>query len=115
MPEKVVNALNDFTTRRFEIGDKVFQLDKSGMKHILERHHPDYWAGETKATQSFFDRKMSIHDIRNVAADLMSQPQNREIIQKMNAYEAKQLHGKVNGVDYVMGLNKGRVGQLFPE
>ena len=84
------------------------------MKHILERHHPEYWAGESKTTQSFFDRKMSIDDIQNVVADLISQPHKKIIINKMDANELKQLHGLVNGVEYVVGLNKGRIGQLYP-
>lgn len=26
-----------------------------------------------------------------------------------------QIRGNVNGVDYVLGMNRGRVGQFYPE
>lgn len=40
-PEKVVNPLSNFQSREMTFGNQQFLLDKKGMKHILERHHPD--------------------------------------------------------------------------
>ncbi|MDG6614265.1 RHS repeat-associated core domain-containing protein, partial [Staphylococcus aureus] len=42
-PEKVVNDLKNFEGKNFHFGNETFKLDKAGMKHILERHHPEYW------------------------------------------------------------------------
>lgn len=72
-PDKVINALKNFSGKTIKFGSATFQLDKSGMKHILERHHPNYWDGSVKAAQSFFDRKMSINDIVNAIDSVMKQ------------------------------------------
>lgn len=62
-PHVVVNALSNFQSSPMKFGSNTFLLDKSGMKHILERHHPNYWDGSVKAQQTFFDASMSIEDI----------------------------------------------------
>lgn len=86
-------------------------LDKKGMKHILERHHPEYWDGSVKATQTFLDRNLSIDDITNIADEVLKQ--NRSTLIQKGTTGMYQVEGTVNGVDYVVGLNKGRVGQLY--
>ena len=35
------------------------------MKHILERHHPEYWNGTIKRDQTFLPKDMSINEINN--------------------------------------------------
>ncbi len=37
-PSAVVNALSGFRSRRFVVDGVTILLDKSGMKHIMERH-----------------------------------------------------------------------------
>jgi RHS repeat-associated protein len=54
---KVEKALKDWQSNRYQFGNNPYQLDKSGMAHILDRHHPECWDGSVKANQSFFDRK----------------------------------------------------------
>ncbi|MGJ0909008.1 hypothetical protein, partial [Clostridium botulinum] len=41
-PEKVVNKLSNYESKRWIFENGEFMLDKRGMKHILERHHPEY-------------------------------------------------------------------------
>ena len=70
-PEKVINDLKDYQTKKWNIGGNEIAFDKKGMKHVLERHHPEYWDGSVKETQSFFDKDMSITDIQNKLIKLL--------------------------------------------
>ncbi|NNC04962.1 hypothetical protein HJC10_19145 [Corallococcus exiguus] len=111
-PERVVNDLKDFSGKRFQAGAETFLLDKKGLQHILERHHPRYWDGTTKEAQSFFGAKMSFEDvIRAIEAVLQ---QNRARMVGRGTRGMYQLRGTVDGVEYVLGLNQGRVGQFYP-
>ena len=55
-----------------------YEIDRKSITHVLERHHPDYWIGEVKATQSFLPRSMTPADIADVIQDVFAQ--NREEI-----------------------------------
>ncbi|MFK4568349.1 T7SS effector LXG polymorphic toxin [Enterococcus sp. UD-01] len=111
LPEKVVNDLANFNSKTFKVGDLTFKLDKSGLKHILERHHPNYWNGSIKNTQSFLNKSLSIDDIENVVESVMKQ--NRDLILKKGTTGMFQVSGKFNGVEYVIGFKNGRIGQLY--
>lgn len=41
--------------------------------------------------------------------------QNRDMLANMKVNSMKQISGTVNGVEYILGLNKGRIGQLYPK
>ncbi|MBA2945869.1 putative T7SS-secreted protein [Streptomyces himalayensis] len=109
---KVENALKDWQSNRYQFGNNPYQLDKSGMAHILERHHPEYWDGSVKANQSFFDRKMTVEEVEHAIYETLKQ--NREKLTQPGNPQMFQIQGKVNGVDYVLGINRGRVGQFYP-
>ena len=70
-PQKVINALKDFISVKWNFGNQNFLLDKKGMKHILERHHPEYWNGTIKSTQTILDKSMTIEDISNYIGEIM--------------------------------------------
>lgn len=55
----------------WRVSNQTLLLDKKGMKHILERHHPLYWNGTVKATQSFLGKKMTVKDIQDVVGKNM--------------------------------------------
>lgn len=107
-----LTALKDWNSERFQFGNSQFQLDKRGMTHILQRHHPTYWDGSVKAKQSFFDSSMSIEDVQSAIGDVARQ--NRDALTDIGAGSG-QVQGTVNGVDYVLGvLSRGRVGPFYP-
>ena len=110
-PEKVINSLSNYESRKWIFDNKEFMLDKSGMKHILKRHHPEYWEGSVKSTQTFLDKNMSVDDITNTVSEVLKQ--NREKLIEKGTTGMYQVEGTVDGVDYVVGLNKGRVGQFY--
>jgi hypothetical protein len=113
-PQHVVdNALREgFTTRRMKFGENTFQLDHSGMKHILQRHHPKYHDGSVKQAQTFFDPDMNIKEVSDVAENIMRQ--NRETLVRQGATGMYQISGTHKGRKYTIGVNKGRVGQFYP-
>ncbi|MCY8565308.1 T7SS effector LXG polymorphic toxin [Bacillus sonorensis] len=113
--EKVVNALSSFKSRKMTFGNQLFLLDKKGMKHILERHHPEYWDGSVKTTQSFFKKDLSIEDIANAIESILKQ--NRGVLTEKDfrgTTGKQQITGTYNGVKYVVGFKKGRIGQFYP-
>jgi RHS repeat-associated protein len=112
-PGAVINALSDFHSKKMVFGGNSFLIDKSGMKHILERHHPDFWDGSVKETQSFLNGKLSIEDVSNSIYEVMKQ--NRDILTKKGSKGMYQITGSVDGIEYVVGLKNGRIGQFYPK
>lgn len=109
---RVVNALSSFQTLSFRTGSHTFKLDKSAMKHILERHHPQYWNGTSKTQQTFFNPNMSVNDVRNLVHGAMKQWPNTLKSRGTNA--RIELNGTYNNVNYKMVIDKGRVVQFYP-
>ncbi|RSM60319.1 hypothetical protein DMB66_24705 [Actinoplanes sp. ATCC 53533] len=107
-----IPALRNWQSARFQFGNQQFLLDKKGMEHILTRHHPAHWDGSVKAQQSFFDRSMSVEDVQSAIGSVMRQ--NRDTLVQRGGRGMYQVQGNVNGVDYVLGVNNGRVGQFYP-
>jgi hypothetical protein len=77
------------------------------------------WDGSVKATQTFFDPKMSIKDLENAIESMVRQ--NSATLVRRGARQPTAgeqppapIIGTVNGVTYQLGLQKGRVGQFFP-
>ncbi|MDN4526130.1 pre-toxin TG domain-containing protein [Fictibacillus fluitans] len=93
---KLVNALNSFQGKNFIFENQNFLLDKRGMKHILSRHHPEFWDGSTKAKQSFLNKNMSIDEVADAIESVMNQ--NREILIKNGATSSYQIKGSYNGI-----------------
>jgi len=111
-PEKVTNILKDFDGRYFSFGDKRILLDKSGMKHVLVRHHPEYWDGSIKRAQNYFDNNMDVNDVENAIQSVLYQ--NRDKILSRNSNSMYQIKGTYNGTEYTLGINRDRVAQFYP-
>src|SRR5690606_2791577 len=101
----VRNALRNFTGRRFTFGNRRFLLDRAGMRHILERHHPAFWNGTVKAEQTFFSASMRVDAIANAISSVMQQ--NRTTLIRKGTTGRYQVMGVVDGVKYVLGINNG--------
>ena len=107
-PHAVKNALRKFQSRVFDVGGTKFLLDKKGLSHILERHNPKYWNGTTKAKQTFFNPMSSVDDIVGVVESVMKQ--NASEFAKRGSSGVYPVRGVVDGVEYVLSVNRGRVG-----
>lgn len=112
-PHKVVNELETFQSRKYIFGGQSFLIDKRGMKHILERHHPSLWDGSVKSRQSFLNKEMTVSDVADAIESIMKQ--NREELVQKGTKFSYQIRGTYKGQQYVVGFHKGRVGQFYPE
>ncbi|WP_440671411.1 ribonuclease YeeF family protein [Bacillus subtilis] len=112
-PHEVVNELKTFQSRKYTFGGQSFLIDKRGMKHILERHHPNLWDGSIKSQQSFLNKEMTVNDVADAIESIMKQ--NREELTKKGTKFSYQIRGSYEGQQYVVGFQKGRVGQFYPE
>ena len=104
-------ALKDWTSQRFQFGDSQFLLDKKGMSHILQRHHPDYWDGSTKATQSFFDKSMSIGDVEGAVGAVMRQ--NHDELIRIGSGNGKISRAQLTGFGFSWVFRTAALGSSF--
>ena len=101
-----------FSTKEFRVGKHVFKLDKAGMKHILERHHPKYWDGSIKETQSFLPSNWTTENVADAANSVISQ--NIEKIRNMKSNKGMfQIQGTYDGKTVIVGFKDGKIGQLY--
>lgn len=108
----VTNALKNFTTATYKSGSHTFKLTKTDMKHMLERHHPKYWNGTAKSTQTFYNPNLSVNQVKDIAISIAKQ--NSKTLSSKGTNSTFQVEGKVNGVKYVLGIQKGHIHQLYP-
>ncbi|HEY0482322.1 MAG TPA: hypothetical protein VGD37_32600, partial [Kofleriaceae bacterium] len=108
---KAINAAAPFDRIQLNAGNSVYAIDRKSITHVLERHHPDYWIGEVKATQSFLPRSMTPADIADVIQEVFAQ-NREEILRRGIGYY--QVEGTSHGMSWTLGLNNGRTGQLYP-
>ncbi len=109
---KVTNALSSFKTVDYKVGKHTFKMTKTDMKHMLERHHPEYWNGTVKSTQSFYNPNLSVDNVKDIAISIAKK--NREVLEKKGTNSTFQVNGTVDGVEYVLGITKGHIKQLYP-
>lgn len=110
---KVTNALSSFQTATYKTGSHTFKLTKTDMKHMLERHHPEYWDGSVKSSQMFYNPNLSVADIKDIAMSIAKQKSSE--LAKKGTNATFQVEGTVNGVEYVLGITKGHIKQLYPK
>ncbi|WP_206093836.1 DUF4244 domain-containing protein [Paludifilum halophilum] len=114
----VVNTLKDFKSCKYNMGGHDLLLDKRAMKHILERHHPDYYNTELakgKQKTTFFDESMTVDDIISIV-DRGIKDNREKIINNIIPNGGRgQITINVDGKEYILGFNRYRVGQLYPE
>ncbi len=114
-PSKLKNALSKFRGKNYHVAGNTFKLTKNGMKHILERHHPKYWNGSgiRKQNQSFFSHKTSVKQVESAINSVMKQ--NHSKLAKIGSRGVGSVTGTHKGVTYVLGVNKGQIGQFYPK
>lgn len=111
-------ALRGFRTQTFRVSRSVnFTLNRDGMRHILQSHHPKYWDGSQEQYQTFFDENMDYRDIVRAIRKVVEE--NREILSSISANQQCQVTGNIgllNRKSYVLGVKSGRIiGQFFPK
>lgn len=108
--KKAVANFTDITL--YVGGGKKVYFTKAKMRHILERHHPNYWTG--KENKSFFDPDLSVNDIKNIVTTVINN--NKSAISR-RLIDGKDVNvfAKVNGIEYKVAINKyGHVSSAYP-
>ncbi len=108
--DKLLQLLSKFESQKIKVGNITCVLDKKGLKHILERHHPLYWNGTTKGIQTFLHEKTTIQDIVHIIKQVIKQ--NRKIIVQNKIIDG-QIDGVIKNIVYRVGFKQGRVGQFY--
>jgi len=106
-------AVANFTDITLDVGGgKKVYFTKAKMRHILERHHPNYWTG--KDNKSFFDPDLSVNDIKNIVITVINK--NKLTISKqLNKQQKISVRAKVNGIEYEVNFNgHGHVSTAYP-
>lgn len=106
-------AVANFTDITLDVGGgKKVYFTKAKMRHILERHHPNYWTG--KENKSFFDPDLSVNDIKNIVTTVINN--NKSAISRQLYKQQKiSVRSKVNGIEYEVNFNgHGHVSTAYP-
>lgn len=120
VPKRVAReALSNFVDEAFTLGGVNFELGRGRMQHFLTRHHPEYWTGRMTKNQDWFDRTMSVQDVRDAAVSVLRQ--NYDSLVESGARPGQEFLGTVDGVQYRLRLGtdytpSGRlsIGQFHP-
>jgi hypothetical protein len=109
--DKFLQVLSQFESQKIKIGRITCLLDKKGLKHILERHHPLYWNGSLTKTQTFFNNKTTTEDIISVIKQVIKQ--NKKLILTQGTTRKYQIDGIIKNITYRVGFDNGRIGQFY--
>jgi RHS repeat-associated protein len=109
--EALKSLLRNWSPKKFQIGANKFLFTKGGMKHILERHHPKYWNGTTKATQTFLPRSWTTGDIESAVLAVLNQNRGRL---GNGAPRYGQISGTYGGYKFTLGFNNYHIYQFYP-
>jgi hypothetical protein len=112
-PNRLRQVLNRFRPRIFRVGSRQYSLGRSSMRHILTRHHPGYWDGSTRTRQTFFRRNMTINEIDNAIESVVGQ--NHQRLSRLGANGSDKVEGVVDGITYILQVNRGRIGSFYPK
>jgi hypothetical protein len=118
---KAGEALNEIGYRQItlQVGSETIGITKRDMQHILTRHHPDFWTGEMKSTQSFFDR-ISVRETVNLIRSIIDKIQSnrnlldevRDILRNRNGWGSIEV--ELSGTLYKVSFGEGHIERIFP-
>jgi hypothetical protein len=110
LADKIDDILRKFRHSDFFAGGEKFSITKERMCHILSRHHPDFWDGSGKATQTFFDSALSVDDVIDLAQQTVQGGYSTRIGSNSRfTYEAV-----INGITYRARTQYGKLVQFHP-
>lgn len=105
-----------FRPRQFSTGSRRFRLESNDIRHILTSHHPKFYDPTDRGSrqrQTFFDERMEPDDVVKAIESVFWE--KREKIKNLGP-NGGQVEGVVDGVTYVLGINRnGRIHQFYPK
>jgi len=108
----IYETVKNYSGKTYRVGKHEFRLDKTSVQHIFQRHHPDFWDGSVKKSQSFIPKDWDVSDVEKAVSQVLGQNYN-----KINARGSNtgmfQVEGTYKGKTVVVGFKDGKVGQLY--
>ena len=111
-------VLKNWRPRTFRYDDTVLVLQRGGMQHILERHHPTYFDPEqARQANDLFRESRTVEDIVDLIDQVIRQ-RTDELAAISRKPRPEQQVGNVkatiDGVTYRLGVNQGAIGTFHP-
>jgi hypothetical protein len=111
-------VLKNWKPKTFRYGNTTLVLQRSGIQHILERHHPTYFDPEqAKQSNDMFRESRTIDDIVDLIDQVIRQNTDEiEAIARKPRPEQQvgNVRATIDGVTYRLGVNQGAIGTFHP-
>jgi hypothetical protein len=111
-------VLKNWKPKTFRYGNATLVLQRRGMQHILERHHPTYFDPEqAKLKNDMFRESRTIDDIVDLIDQVVRQKTDEiEVIARKPRPEQQvgNVEAAIDGVTYRLGVNQGAIGTFHP-
>jgi hypothetical protein len=109
----VCTVLRGYTTQYFRAGSKVFRLDSKGLRHILERHHPQFYKpalANSKKVTSFLSQNETVQGILSKIRTIIDKNQAQISSESRSLFN---INDNVGNETFQLGFNGGRIGQFL--
>ena len=111
-------VLKNWKPRTFRYGNTTLVLQRGGMQHILERHHPTYFdPKQARQSNDLFRESRTVDEIVDLIDQVVRQKTD-EIAAIARKSRPEQQVGNVkatiDGVTYRLGVNQGAIGTFHP-
>ena len=111
---RLESALRNFKEETIAVGNQSVRLTKERMGHFLERHHPDYWNGTFQKSQSFFENRPSLVQIKETVAKIVNKYPEKFLDQKgLLKKKGVIKNAEIDGVLYQLKVAQGRFVQFY--
>jgi hypothetical protein len=111
-------VLKNWKPKTFRYGSTTLVLQRRGMQHILERHHPTYFDPEqARQSNDMFRESRTIADIVDLIDQVVRQKTDEiEAIARRPRPEQQvgNVKATIDGVTYRLGVNQGAIGTFHP-
>lgn len=111
-------VLKSWKPKTFRYGNTTLVLQRGGMQHILERHHPTYFDPEqARLSNDMFRESRTVDDIVDLIDQVVRQKTDEiEVIARKPRPEQQigNVEATIDGVKYRLGVNQGAIGTFHP-
>jgi hypothetical protein len=111
-------VLKNWKPKTFRYGNTTLVLQRRGMQHILERHHPTYFDPEqAKLRNDMFRESRTTDDIVDLIDQVVRQASDDIAVIARKSRPEQQVgnvEATIDGVTYRLGVNQGAIGTFHP-
>lgn len=111
-------VLKNWKPKTFRYGNTTLVLQRGGMQHILERHHPTYFdPAQVRTRNDLFRESRTVDEIVDLIDQVVRQKTGEiEVIARKPRPEQQvgNVEATIDGVTYRLGVNQGAIGTFHP-